>query len=126
MILYSNPDHEVIYRILELLPTVEEALQHMIKQVDELRLEGAKVLFQDVTQAIRSIASNFILLTNVQEATDILQSIVQIREAIGAVNDGFEAVNLSLIHSALVNHLLPAFNVWRQQVERLLQPRIMS
>ena len=27
--LYSNPDHEVIYRILELLPTIEEALQHM-------------------------------------------------------------------------------------------------
>lgn len=126
MTLYSNPDHEVIYRILELLPTVEEALQHMIKQIDELRLVGAGVLFGDATPVICSIASNFILLTTEQDAWDSLQSTVHIREAIGAVTDSFEANNLTLIYNALVNHLLPAFSSWRQQVVRILQPSIMS
>ena len=45
MTLYSNPDHEVIYCILELLPTVEQVLKHMMMQLDELRLEEAEVLF---------------------------------------------------------------------------------
>lgn len=126
MTLYSNPDHEVIYRILELLPTVEEALQHMIKQIDELRLEGAEVLFRDATQAIGSIVSNLILLTTDQDASDGLQVTTHIREAIVAVDKGFEVNNLLSIHAALVNHLLPSFCLWRLHLERLLVSSIMS
>lgn len=126
MTLYNNPDHEVIYRILELLPTVEEAIQHMVKQVDELRLEGAEILFRDATQAIGSIASSFVLLTTEQEASDSLQVTAHIYEAIVAVDEGFEVNNLLSIHTALVNHLLPSFCLWRQHVERLLVSSIMS
>jgi len=126
MTLYSNPDHEVIYCILELLPTVEQALKHMMMQLDELRLEEAEVLFRDATQAIDSIASNLVLLTTEQNEADILQSTRNIREAIGAVIDGFEVSDLSLIHTALTKHLLPAFNVWHQQVGQIVQPFIFS
>jgi len=126
MTLYSDPDHEVIYRILELLPTVETALDYMMTQVDELRLEGAEVLFCDASQAIVNIASNLILLTTKQDEVDLLQYTGKMREAIGVVIDGFEARNLSLIHTALANHLLPAFKMWKQQVEQILQPSIIS
>ena len=126
MTLYSDRDHEVIYRILELLPTIEEVLEHMMTQVDELRLEGAELLFRDATQAIGTIASNLVLLTTDQDEVDILQYTGNMREAISVVVDGFEASNLSLIHTALANHLLPAFRMWKQQVEQILQPAIIS
>ncbi len=126
MTLYSNPNHEVIYRIMELLPTVEEGLEHMIGQLEELRLEESAVLFQDVSEAISSIANNLVRLIPEQDGAETLQSTGQIREAIGAMIDGYEVSNLVLIYTALVNHLLPAFNVWRQHVEHLLGPSIMS
>ena len=44
---YSEQNREVIYHILELLPTIEEALQHMQIQLDELRIEESAVLFTD-------------------------------------------------------------------------------
>ena len=40
MSLFSDPNQEVIYRILELLPTINQALHHMQTQLEELRLEG--------------------------------------------------------------------------------------
>ena len=49
---YSEQNREVIYHILELLPTIEEALQHMQIQLDELRLEESAVLFTDTALAI--------------------------------------------------------------------------
>jgi hypothetical protein len=126
MTLYSNPDHEVIYCILELLPTIDEALQHMVTQLDELRLEGAEVLLRDATQAISSISGNLVLLTTEHDEAVLVQSTSNIREAIGAIIDGFEASNLSLIHTALATRLIPAFNEWRQQVEMVLQPSVSS
>ena len=49
---YSEQNREVIYHILELLPTIEEALQHMQIQLDELRLEESAVLFADTALSI--------------------------------------------------------------------------
>ena len=57
---YSEQNREVIYHILELLPTIEEALQHMQVQLDELRLEESAVLFTDTALAIGSIANSLL------------------------------------------------------------------
>ena len=57
---YSEQNREVIYHILELLPTIEEALQHMQIQLDELRLEELAVLFTDTALAIGSIANSIL------------------------------------------------------------------
>lgn len=126
MALYNNPDHEVIYCILELLPTVEEALHHMVTQIDELRLEGAEDLFKITAQAIYSISYAFVLQMTEQDDGDNLRYVIHIREAIRTMVDRFEVCNLLLLHQALVGLLLPAFNEWRQKVELILQPRIMS
>ena len=46
---------EVIYNLLFLLETIEEGLNHMEKQLSELRYEEAFVILQDVVQGIISI-----------------------------------------------------------------------
>lgn len=64
MSLFSDPNQEVIYRILELLPTINQALHHMQTQLEELRLEESAALFKDTAEAIGSIAYSILPLLN--------------------------------------------------------------
>lgn len=128
MSLYSDPQQEVIYHILELLPTVEEALRHMVGQLNEERLEESALLFRDTAQAFASIAGSMEknLTWLLEEHEDsVIPSTARIRAAIGAVIHGYEIKDLSYMQFILQNQLLPAFGEWRRNLEEVLQAQIL-
>ncbi len=124
--MYGDPNQEVVYRILELLPTIEEAFLHINDQLTELRLEESEKLFVDAMRAISNIAGNLARLAPRQDETGLIQDTADLREAIGWMIDGYETGKLETLQTVLTGCLLPAFRIWRQQVEKMVQPAILS
>ena len=126
MPIYSDSNRETIYWILELLPTIEEALQHMQVQLDELRLEESAVLFQDTAEAIGSIANCILPLLTSADDQSLIQATTDMREGIAMMIDAYEQQDLAAIQLALVRRLLPAFSIWQQELGMRLRPSVLS
>lgn len=116
MPLYSDAQQDIIGEILKLLPTMDEALQHMIIQLNELRLEESSILFQDVAEAIGSIVSSLLPLLTVETTPSIVQQTTHLREAITQVADAYEVADLVAVKSTLIHKLIPAFHCWQQEI----------
>ena len=126
MNLFSDPSQEVIYRILELLPTIEEALRHMQIQLAELRLEESADLFKDTSEAIGSIAYSILPLLNEDDDQQLLQSITHIRQSITLIINAYEQNDLAAIQATLTHQLLPAYTRWQQELEQRFRPSVLS
>lgn len=126
MSIYSDNYREIIYHLLELLPTIEEALQHMQTQLNELRLEESAALFKDTADAIGSIGNYLPSLLEHGDKKDLLQKTAVMREGIAMTINAFESANLLAIQMAVTHSLLPAFSAWRQELVQILRPELLS
>lgn len=127
MSVYCDPDKDIIYHILNLLPTVEEALFHMKLQLHELRMEEGSELYQDVAEAISKIAYSLTLLKNIDKSPfqqlDKLTSILH--KSMARMNETFEEENIIALQETLKQNLIPVFIEWRQKLENGLRAQIM-
>ena len=123
---YSEQNREVIYHILELLPTIEEALQHMQLQLDELRLEESAVLFTDTALAIGSIANTILPLLMSDNDHELIQPIADMRESIAMLIDAYEQQNITTIQFVLAQRLIPSFLAWQHELGQRIRPAVLS
>ena len=114
---YNAEHQEVIRQILALFPTVDEALQHIVVQLTELRIEDSKVLFKDTADALAAVLTSLLELFPDECDSNVIKSITDMRVAIGQVVDAFEGENVLTIQTALEQQLVPAFQEWRKAVE---------
>lgn len=126
MAIFSDSNREVIYHILELLPTIAEALRHMRVQLDELRLEESAILFKDTAEAIGNIANCVLPLIEPDNDRYLLRSTAAIREGIAMIVDAYEQNDLGAVQIGLTNRLIPAFSSWQQELELRLRPLVLS
>ena len=122
---YSQQNREVIYRILELLLTIEAALQHMQIQLDELRLEESAVLFTDTALAIGSIANTILPLLMSGNDHELIQPIADMRESIAMLIDAYEQQNITTIQFVLAQRLIPSFLAWQHELEERIRPAVL-
>lgn len=125
MSVFSDSNYEVIHRILEMLPTIAEALDHMQTQLDELRLEESAVLFRDAVEAIGSIAYSTQSIIDIGNNQKLLNALTDVRQGIAGVNDGYEQNILDAIQRALILRLIPSFSNWQRELVRILMPSIL-
>lgn len=123
-----NPDfsRDVVCHILNLFPTINEALQHMLIQLAELRLEESAVLFQNTAQAIGQIVIVLPLLVPQDSETSLLNLTATIRHAMSQVADAYETGQLIVIQAVMVRHFIPSVENWQQGLEELLRPLFSS
>lgn len=126
MSLYPDYDREVVCHILNLFPTINEALQHLPLQLEELRLEESSMLFRDTAQAIGRIVSVMPLLVPQESESSLLKLTTIIRHAIGQVADAYETGQLMVIQAVMIRHFIPAVEKWQQGLEELLRPLFAS
>lgn len=122
---FTDQNREVIYHILELLPTIREALQHMQLQLEELRMEESALLFQDTAKAIGKIEGCILPLINENHEQSLLKAFTDIRKSIALMIDDYDENNLIAIQAALTCRLIPAFTFWQQELTKYLQPMVL-
>ncbi|WP_040683149.1 hypothetical protein [Thermosinus carboxydivorans] len=105
---------EVTQKALELMETIDEALVHMNKQMDELRLEDFWPLFRDFLLAIMTLADNweYYVMSDSHR-----QRIAEATRAFAAAYGEFDKIATSgqalAIQAALSDRLIPAYHAWK-------------
>ena len=123
---YNEEHREVVQQILDILPTLEEGLQHVIVQLSELRFEESGMLFKDTAEAFASTITSLLDLFGDECQSSTIQSISAMRSSLSQVADAYEGDNVATTQLALEQQLIPSFHQCRKEIEALLLPVISS
>lgn len=109
-------------RMLEIMETMEEALQYMQTQLDELKLEAGKELFSDFAMGAGRLTELLPEFFMEERKEQLVQVLRELRDAISGMQDAFTGGELPQMQQVLAQILLPAFTAWREEARGLLLP----
>ena len=109
-------------RMLEIMETMEEALQYMQTQLDELKLEAGKELFSDFAMGAGRLTELLPEFFMEERREQLVQVLRELRDAISGMQDAFVGGELPQMQQVLAQILLPAFTAWREEARGLLLP----
>ena len=109
-------------RMLEIMETMEEALQYMQTQLDELKLEAGKELFSDFAMGAGRLTELLPEFFMEERKEQLVQVLRELRDAISGMQDAFAGGELPQMQQVLAQILLPAFTAWREESRQLLLP----
>ena len=109
-------------RMLEIMETMEEALQYMQTQLDELKLEAGKELFSDFSMAAGRLTELLPEFFMEERKEQLVQVLRELRDAISGMQDAFAGGELPQMQQVLAQILLPAFTAWREEARQHLLP----
>ncbi|MEW9124847.1 MAG: hypothetical protein AB2421_19200 [Thermotaleaceae bacterium] len=119
---------EVIYNILPLLSTIEEGLNHIKNQLSELRYEESFALIQDAMMGIASIESALQPMESQfkeLQDSDMIKKKQDLNQYMSTVVNLYENKKYKELEKK-VNLVLGAFIVWRESIEQIVRPQIIS
>lgn len=116
---------EVLTRILELSDTLQEGIEHIQLKLAEEKIEDAKILLHDVAEALEAIdqslspieeelpdnSINYLNYNLLKEIKKIILSLLEYNEMELIVNSS--------------KKLLPAYRMWKQEMQRVIGPLIL-
>lgn len=118
--------YEVIEKTLQLLETIEEALIYIQKQLDELRYEEGFTVLKDAMEAISSIESAIDPMRDGLPENSLNALAAAIKENMDkAINSYEQGKEVNLVEQ-IENEVLPSFMSWKEEVERVLNPYMLS
>ncbi|MBU3180654.1 hypothetical protein [Clostridium psychrophilum] len=117
---------EVIYNILQLLSTIEDGLCHIKRQLSELRYEEALGLLQDSMIGIMSIENVIEPMIPQLKENNIEIIGVTLKENIGNFIAIYEVKREVYLERQMEERILPVFRKWKQELERVLRPYVVS
>ena len=109
-------------RMLEIMDTMEEALQYMQTQLDELKLEAGKELFSDFAMGAGRLTELLPEFFMEERKEQLVQVLRELRDAISGMQDAFTGGELPQMQQVLAQILLPAFTAWREEARQHLLP----
>lgn len=118
--------YEVIKKVLELLDTIEEGFEHVQKHLIELQYENAFVVMNDIIQGISSIGRAIQPMMDKLPQNDINTLLGDINKGMKKVVSNFEQGKEVNIQNQIVVEILPAFNNWKNELEKILKPYLSS
>jgi len=117
---------EIIERILELLNTMEEGLEFIQIGLSELKYEEAQIVLKDVIDAVHSIDSSIQPMQSGLPQNNISTLSSLLKKSLDKALERFDQNNELNINSLLENETYPAFKSWREEIEKVLRPYILS
>jgi len=118
--------YEVIEKTLSLLDTMEEGITHIKIQLSELRYEEAFNIQQDVVEGIASIENAIEPMFPKLQENNIESMTAILKENISKVVACYERGEGTNLHKQVEEIILPAFKNWKEELEKVLKPYIVS
>lgn len=112
---------EVIQNVLSLLDTIEEGIQHLKKQISELRYEEAFSMLEDTMIGVSSIENAMEpMMENLRE--NKIKSLLKIfNEDINSILNLYENDNKSELEDIISNKFISDFLNWKTEVSDVLK-----
>ena len=117
---------EVIHNIFPLLNTIEEGLNHIKQQLFELRYEEALGLLEDVVLGISSIEDAIQPMMPELEENKIEILSVTLKESISKILETYKDGKEIDLATQVEEGVLIAFQYWKEEIERVLRPYVVS
>lgn len=117
---------EVIYNIFPLLDTMEEGILHLKKQTFELRYEEAFVSLQDLVEAMGIIENVIYPMQDKLPKNNINLLLDKLKENINKAINSYEYGKEVMLEGQLENQIYPVFINWKEEIEMILKPYILS
>jgi len=112
---------EMSRQILDLLPTLQDALDRMSVQLEELKLESSAELFSDFGKSVVSLSDSLPTVFFENDDIDKVNPHAAIVfDNITALVERYETENIPTIKSFLTSELMPNFKAFRQELEAAL------
>jgi hypothetical protein len=112
---------EVSRQILDLLPTLEDALNRMSIQLDELKIESSTELFGDFGKTLVNLSDSLPVVFFENDAIEKINPHIEtVFKNITTLVEKYEAGEIVAIKSYLNSELLPNFKILRQELETSL------
>ena len=100
---------------------------HIQRQLGELRLEESAILFRDTAVAVGQISAALLpLIKEEEQSLSLLEAMASMREGISKMIDAYEVGQLTPIEQVLAQVLIPAFQVWRERIEKQMRPSVLA
>ncbi|MCT4605049.1 MAG: hypothetical protein N4A64_02945 [Marinisporobacter sp.] len=118
--------YDVIYKIFDLLQTIEDGLVYIQDKMKELKIEEAFQILNDIICGMESIETAMEPLMKKLIENDLEIRIEYFRESLYALTYDYKKNNGNYIMKILEFQVFPCFNRWKTQLENCLRPYVLS
>lgn len=120
------PNQEVIKYILDLLETMEEGMEYVKTKLGELNIEGSVRLLTDLVSAFTEVEISISPMIEGITENKILEKADKLRSAFDTIVKEYENPKGRKAYEIMQFTLEPSFRNWKQELETILKPYILS
>ena len=106
--------------IIELMETLEEGINHIKKQLSQLRYEDALTLFADTMEGIKAIEEAIEQIKDELSENNIGKELRELLEVMKQVVASFKKRDELQVEAHIMVEVIDKFAKWREEVERAL------
>lgn len=115
-----NKNTEVVKHIFPLLQTMEKGINHVQKQLSELRYEEALTVLEDTMHGIACVEKVILNMQEVLPESQIDVLTAKVKDCMSKVVDNYENSMESNLEEQITNEMLPIFSDWKAEIEKSL------
>lgn len=114
--------YDVMHRILELLPTIEEGIDRVKIQLNELRIEESTILLKDIVEGICRIESAIEPIDLDEEVKNLQKELTEILEQTTCL---YENKQVSILNDK-IDILSLKYKNWKNKLEVEINKYVIS
>ena len=118
--------YEVIERILQLLETIEEGFIYVKEQLEKLHYEEGFIVIKDAMEAIESIENALKPIKAKLPENDLDDFTAAIKHNMDNAINSYEQGKEVYLVEQIEKEILPSFLKWKEELERVLRPYVIS
>lgn len=120
------PNQEVIIQTVGLLQTMEEGMDYVKAKLGELDIEGTITVLTDLITAFTEIEKSIFPIIDKIPENQIEEKTNKLRKAFDAIVKEYENNKGHKTLEIMQFTLYPAFKNWREELENMLKPYVVS
>lgn len=120
------PNQEVMKQTLELLETMEEGFTYIKKKLGELNTEGTITVLTDLINAFTEIDKSIFPSLEELSESQVPQKSNKLTKAFDTMVKEYESNRGQKAYEITQLTLEPAFKHWKEELEKVLKPYIVS
>ena len=120
------PNQTVIFNILDLLEIMEEGLTYIKQKLTELNIEATVTVLSDTIDVFSSIETAITPMLGELQENEISQKTDELRKRLDIMVKECEKKNGQKFYEIIQLSLEPAFKRWKEEIEQVLRPYVVS
>jgi hypothetical protein len=120
------PNQEIIKYTLNLLKTMEEGMDYVKAKLGEFNIEGTVMVLTDLITAFTEVEKSISPMIEKLSKNNIMEKSDKLRRAFDTMVREFETTKGQKAYEIMQFTLEPTFKNWKEDLESILKPYVLS